>query len=315
MNQKRLIYKLLALVVILSLTLGCGFGIPGSLSATATPTLNQSALNPAGDGSGSQPSNRTANPISVKVSTDESTGATALITTAGGSLSATAADGTVFTLTLPAGALPGDEQITLTPVTSVAGLPFSGGLVGPVQMTPEGLRLFQPATLTIDSFRTVAAQGFETVAFAYHQSGEGLYLNPSAAKGSVLMLEVWHFSGAGAAQGTLAEIQTQQQQHVPSNPEDAFTQQMQQYERRERQTQLMNGLPGQNPDPQFGEKMDAAIKQRFESWLELQLAIALKDCKAAPEIIDRRISHWGVRVRTCDRKRRCLELRRVDGWS
>ena len=116
-------------------------------------------------------------------------------------------------------------------------------------MAPEGLRLFQAATLTNESSKTVAVNGLETVAFAYHQNGEGMYLNPSDAKDNVLTLEVWHFSGAGAAQGTPAEIQTQQQQHVPSIAEDALMQRMQEYLGLERKAQLL----GEEPDPRVRE--------------------------------------------------------------
>ena len=244
-------------------------------------------LGPADSKSGGTSSAGAGSPIDTQVNLDAKTAATALITPAGGSLSATAADGTAFTLTLPAGALEKDAQITLTPASSIDGLPFSGGLVGALQMAPEGLRLLQAATLTIESPKTVAAEGFQTVAFGYHQGGEGMYLNPAAISGNVMTLEVWHFSGAGAAQGTPAEVNAQQEQHVPQNAEDAFTQEMQQFEGRERQAELLKGQAGQEPDPEFGEKTIAAIKQGFKDFLEPQLAIALQDCEKAPAILAR----------------------------
>jgi hypothetical protein len=241
---------------------------------------------PAGDESSTTPSTGVIDPVDIKVNLDETTAATALITAAGGNLSATAADGTLFTLTLPQGALRSDEQITMTPVSTIDGLPFSGGLVGAVQLAPEGLQLLQPATLTIESSRTPAAEGFETVAFGYRQEGQGLYLSPAEAKDDVLTLEVWHFSGGGAAQGTHAEVQVQREQHVPSIAEDAFTQGMQEMMGRERQSQVWTG----EADANFAAKILAIMHERFASWLAPQLAIALEDCSKAPEIMARAIA-------------------------
>jgi hypothetical protein len=222
------------------------------------------------------------NPITVEVKLDETYASSAVISIDGGTLSAEGADGTKFTLTFPKDALSNDETITLTPITAIDGLPFSGGLVGGVQMAPEGLRLLQPATLTIESPKTVAATGFETVAFAYHQNGEGLYLNPSEAKGNILTLEIWHFSGAAAAQGTPAEIQTQQQR-VPSNAEDAFTQRMRDYLGRERQAQLL----GQPTDPDLERTMGEFLREAYDRFIAPQLPIALQDCEAARPILSK----------------------------
>ncbi len=153
-------------------------------------------------------------------------------------------------------------------------------------MAPEGLRLFQPATLTIESPKTVAASGFETVAFAYHQKGEGMYLSPSEVKGSVLSLEIWHFSGAGAAQGTSSDINTQEQQHVPADAEDAFMQQMRNYLGQQRQAQLL----GQPTDPQFEEKVTAYLHEGYNRFVAPKLETATQDCDAAPAILSKALS-------------------------
>lgn len=262
MNQSRLINKLLAVTLLISLTLGCGFAT--SIFQASTPTPN---------------------PVHMEVNLDEQHSSSAVISPDGGTLSTEGADGTKFTLTFPKDALSNDETITLTPITTVNGLPFSGGLVGGVQMAPEGLRLFQPVMLTIESPKTVAATGFETVAFAYHQNGEGLYLNPSEAKGNILTLEIWHFSGAAAAQGTPAEIQTQQQR-VPSNAEDAFTQRMRDILGRERQAQLL----GQPTDPDLERTIGEFLREGYDRFIAPQLPIALQDCEAAGPILSKALS-------------------------
>jgi hypothetical protein len=259
MNQSRLIYKLLAVTLIISLTLGCGLATSIPQVATITP-----------------------NPVTFDVNVDETHASSAVISPDGGALSAVGADGTKFTLTFQKDALSNDETITLTPITTTNGLPFSGGLVGGVQMAPEGLRLFQPATLTIESPKTVAGTGFEVVAFAYHQKGEDLYLNPSEVKGNILTLEIWHFSGAGAAQGTPAEIQTQQQR-VPSNAEDAFTQRMRDILGRERQAQLL----GQPTNSDLERTMRDFLREGYDRFIAPQLPIALQNCDAAGPILSK----------------------------
>jgi hypothetical protein len=231
------------------------------------------------------------NPVSIKVVPDDKLASTAVIGSAGGVVTAKGTDGTVFTLTFPKGAVGGSEKITLTPVSSAEGLPFSGGFAGAVQMAPEGLRLLAPAVLRIQSPKTVAAKGFETVAFAYHKDGEGLYLNPSEAKDGAMTMEVWHFSGGGAAQATQAEINTQQTQHVPSSAEDAFTQRMREYIGRQRQAEMLGG----ETDPEFWNTMNSFLREAYDSFVGPELPIALKDCDKAHDIMSKALG-WARQV-------------------
>ncbi|MEX2162524.1 MAG: hypothetical protein WD751_11530 [Anaerolineales bacterium] len=250
----------------------CGSAAPASGSATTAATSAPTQAPGA-----SEP-----NPLNVSVILDDDLAASAVISAAGGSLSAQAADGAKFTLVLPEGALQGDETITLTPLSGVEGLPFSGGVVGGVQLAPEGLRLLQPATLTIESPDTTAAEGFETVAFGYHEDGQGVYLNPSTIEGNVLTLEIWHFSGAAAAQATPTEIQTQHQEYVPSIAEDAFTQRVMEYQGIERQAQMMG-----EGDPEGLQRMNEFLREAYDSFIAPQLPIALADCSKARGILSR----------------------------
>lgn len=162
-----------------------------------------------------------ANPLDVCVTPDQSQAIRAVIPAGGGSVSATAADGTSFTLTLPPDALLSDEEITLTPVTAIQGLPLSGGLVAAVHLAPEGLRLFKPATLTIQ-----VPSGFDAQAvtgFGYHEVGDQFHLYPLETSGSQLSMQVMHFSGYGVANGTAAD-RAAQQQRSPTTAEDRTNQ-------------------------------------------------------------------------------------------
>lgn len=277
-RSRRLRLPLRLSLGVCALFLGPGLvacALPGTASKPSTPAVVYSA----------------PSPVAIKVTADDKLAASAVIPSAGGSVSAVGADGTKFTLTFPKGAVRGSEKITLTPVKSAEGLPFSGALAGAVQMAPEGLRLMAPAVLRIESPKTVAAKGFETVAFAYHEDGKGLYLNPGEAKDGALTMEIWHFSGAGAAQATQAEINTQQTQHVPSSAEDAFTQRMREYIGRQRQAEMLGG----ETDPEFWNTMNSFLREAYDSFVGPELPIALKDCDKAHDIMSKALG-WARQV-------------------
>src|SRR5688500_18346835 len=114
----------------------------------------------------------------VTVTLDLTRSASASIPVTGGAVTARAANGTVFTLKIPNKALLSPQTITLTPVKSIAGLPFKPGLVAAVHLEPEGLRLFQAATLTIKPPAAVARS--QETTFAYRGTGQELFLYPPA---------------------------------------------------------------------------------------------------------------------------------------
>jgi hypothetical protein len=118
----------------------------------------------------------------------------------GGTLTATADDGSTFTLTIPEDALVGREEIILTPVSGMTGLPDGVTLAAGVQMAPEGLLLLQPATLTIEPASRVAPD--QEVAFGWTRDGHGVHAHFPALEPSVPTFQVTHFSGAGVAAGS-----------------------------------------------------------------------------------------------------------------
>ena len=88
-------------------------------------------------------------PAPVTLARDEARAGTHEVGPAGGTVVASAADGTTYTLAIPRGALRQPTAITLTPVTSVTGLPRPVELVAAVHGAPEGLRFALPAKLTV----------------------------------------------------------------------------------------------------------------------------------------------------------------------
>jgi len=106
---------------------------------------------------------------------DPSRMASARIPTTGGSVQATGADGTVYTLTIPPDALLSHTTITMTPITGVSGLDASSDRILGVQLEPDGLRFFSFATLTFSPPEGANHQAF---AFSYHGTGAELHRVP-----------------------------------------------------------------------------------------------------------------------------------------
>ena len=157
-----------------------------------------------GGGSGSTDAGSTDQPVQV----DSSRTVTATLGSLGGRITATAADGTRYTLEVPADALAASTAISLTPITSLGSAPLARGLRGAVRMAPSGLVFRTPATLRIEAPQAGAAApaGQQTVAFSRSEDGRTIRLGAPAKSTGVLTLPVFHFSDAGASDATDQEI-------------------------------------------------------------------------------------------------------------
>ncbi|HEX8123791.1 MAG TPA: CARDB domain-containing protein [Solirubrobacteraceae bacterium] len=146
-----------------------------------------------------------ADPLTVSHTLETGRGVTQRVESFGGTITATAANGTTYALELPNGALLSGQDITLTPVSAVNGSPLSGGLIGAVEIKPHGLELLKPATLTITPSGGAGPVAGQT-AFLSHGAGEDFHLYPLAPEDG-LKLHLTHFSTPGVAQATDADRQ------------------------------------------------------------------------------------------------------------
>lgn len=140
------------------------------------------------------------------VQVDTARTARATVGPAGGSVSTTAADGRVYTLTVPAGALPAAVEITAAPVGSMGSAPLAAGLKGAVRFGPAGLKFNVPALLRIEGAATTAAAGRRLVGFVRSDDGATMNLVPVAVAGAALELPVLHFSDGGVSEASAAEL-------------------------------------------------------------------------------------------------------------
>ena len=145
--------------------------------------------------------NTTAKPIDVGVVLETGGTVESLIPVEGGVISATAADGTLYKLEIPADALLKETLIGLTPVTSISSMPFGSEQTYAVQLSPEGLFLQNFAILTITP--AVEIPIGEQIMFGYQGIGSDLLLAAPVADSSEIKINVLHFSGYGVTSGSM----------------------------------------------------------------------------------------------------------------
>jgi hypothetical protein len=161
---------------------------------------------------------RTPNPHNVSIELDTARKTTGEITPAGGTLSATAADGTTFTLVFPENAVLSKLQVSMTPISNINDLPLTGGYIGAVHLEPEGMEFLEPVTLTIQ-----AAQPFDASklkGFNSHEMGEEFYLQLMTVSGQTITMQLTHFSNPGAAVAN--DLDDLVIDLVPTDPRDRF---------------------------------------------------------------------------------------------
>ena len=106
-----------------------------------------------------------------------------------------------YVLHFPPGALTGNETVSMTPVSAVHGSPL-GNLVGAVAITPDGMELVKPATLTIMSSQHVSSQ--QDAGFAADFGGKDFSLYPISAPGKAPALAADDTGGTSMSVSTLS---------------------------------------------------------------------------------------------------------------
>jgi hypothetical protein len=223
------------------------------------------------------------NPLTVTPTLDTAHSVGQTISAAnGGTVAATGADGSVFTLAIPANALLSDELITMTPLSAVGNLPVRGGLLAGVQLSPDGLLFQQPATLTIQP--AVSVPVGQQVGFGYHANGTEFYFQPLGLT-STITISLTHFSGAGVGQGTAGNGGN------PTSPADQLSQQVAQILNQERQCQLT----GIDCDPFYPQDLIDLFQEYYTEVVAPLMQQALTDDSVAQAAIQA-IADWARMV-------------------
>jgi hypothetical protein len=165
---------------------------------------------------------------------DQTRAVTQVISAEGGQITVTAGDGTRFTLVIPPKALLSEAEIKMTPVIQVGELPLSGGLVAAVQLEPEGLLLWEPASLTIEPVIPLPVE--DQLSFSWRQEGERFHPYPLTLDPSVITMNLVHFSGYGVGRGTDREGDSA----APANQQDQLESNAEKQTRTERKFRKLN---------------------------------------------------------------------------
>lgn len=173
------------------------------------------------------------NAIKVTPTLDTERAVTQTIGFKGGTISATAADGTVFTLTIPADSVRQVTRITMTPVSKLDGLPFGNGTDVTVDLQPSGLVFDVPATLAIEPAKPIPAG--EQLLYGYSDN-RLVFAEPKLnAKGIAIV--VTHFSGYGAAKGFMGDVE-EARKRIGGSAEERIGSEMQAVLQEAKQAQL-----------------------------------------------------------------------------
>lgn len=205
-HRARLLASASLIALASTLLPACGGGANGPDGATAStgPTQSPPATSPAP--TAPYKVGVSAQPLSVGVTLDTARAATATIGTAGGSLAATGADGTVYTLTLPANAVAADTAITMTPVGRFTSLPFNGSDTAAaygVQLAPEGTTFDTAVTLHIALPSGTAIPINQQLPFSWTGDGQAVALAMLDPASAAIDLKLQHFSGWAIARHSL----------------------------------------------------------------------------------------------------------------
>ncbi len=269
--------------MLLASIIGCG-GTPTAAPGSQPPGSSGSPASAGPGGStpiGALPPGQA---VDVVIDLDEAKRVEQLVPVEGGTISATGADGTTYVLEIPAGALLLATKIALTPVASVTGMPV-GSRPRAVQFSPDGLRLLNPATLTITPTAPVPTD--QQLGFAYLADGKDLIAATLDLGSSEVRLSISHFSGAGFTEAAAAVLDAAIAALRGGTIERQLESQLSLMLRRARDAQLL----GEPIDPELFAKIDAIHKQYEEQVLKPRFAAMGEDCAEAERAVQTILSY------------------------
>jgi hypothetical protein len=230
-------------------------------------------------------------PLDVSVTLDETRAVSRVVPLKGGTISVTAEDGAVYTLTIPEDALLEATTITMTPISTLEGTPIEGEQLYGVGLKPDGLRLYQAATLTISP--TGEGETAQAAAFSTKGGGKEFHLYPLELK-SGLAMKLLHFSDYGTYVGSETDpiiITDEPAEFMPFDWESQLAQMMAELIRQERAAQLR----GEAGDPEFDKKLAAILNTFYIQVISPLLGRISSDCDFAKANVAKVLS-WNRQV-------------------
>jgi len=217
--------------------------------------------------------------IDVKVDVDKTQTSSGKIGKAGGSLLLTAADGSKFTLDVPADAIQADTQIKMTVVKRIEGTPLENATPTAVQLEPSGLTFKQVATLTILPAKEIPIK--DQIIFGYEENGKDYHLAPVDPKSKEIKVKLLGFSGAGVGSGRDSAWAA----HLMIDAGAAKTRLLQKLAETT-QAERNKILHGRETDTSSVDIFGPFIEAFYDQVLLKEIAAAELDCKNAQQALD-----------------------------
>ena len=254
-------------VLLIGLSLSCKW-----LPTRTTKTIKGPAIDFTSSGKG----------LDVKVQLDKKQTATGKVSPGGGSVSLTAADGSKFTLDVPANAVEADTTITMTAVKSLDGAPLANNTPTAVQLEPSGLFFKEIATLTIVPGKEIPTK--EQVIFGYEGDGQDYHLAVIDPESKEIKIKLMHFSGAGVGSGSdsawAASLQLQ-----ADSANARIEQELGELIQPERLKMILRGEDSLSAN-ELGEKVGSLLDQFEDQVVLKEIAAAEQDCKHAQKALE-----------------------------
>jgi len=219
-----------------------------------------------------------AEPLNVTVQLDELYTVSGPISVNGGSMVLTGADGTLFTLDVPAKALDVDTVITMTAVKNITGAPLGSDAVFAVQLEPSGLFFNEFVTLTVTPAQEIPIE--KQIIFAYEGSGQDYHLAIIDPKSREIRIKLLEFSGAGVGSGGDKEWAANLQ-HQASDSRVRLQNEVAKLLQPERLAQLL----GQEANDQISSTLKSYMEKYYDQVIQKEIVAAELDCKYAEKAI------------------------------
>ncbi|HUR96531.1 MAG TPA: hypothetical protein VMZ26_00555 [Pyrinomonadaceae bacterium] len=144
-------------------------------------------------------------PISITPKSNPEHTSKLFATMQGGSTVLEGTNGTRFTLTFPSNNIVTPTTLTMTLVTNISGLPFSGGLIGAVQIGPDDPELYGGGELSVTFPTNIDRR--KIASFTANSDGSNLALTPDRVFTNRVAIPITHSGLFGVALATTQEIE------------------------------------------------------------------------------------------------------------
>ena len=248
-------------VLLIAVSLSCKLFMPGQNKKTASgPAIDFTTPGKS---------------LDVKVQLDKRHTASGKILPGGGTVSLTSADGSKFTLEVPAKALDAETTITMTALKSMDGAPLDNNTPTAVQLEPSGLFFNEMVTLTVVPAKEIPIK--EQIIFGYERDGKDYHLALIDPKSKDIKIKLIEFSGAGVGSGSDAAWALNLQIQA-ENARTRISQKMGQITQVERMERLL-GIKDDSTD--WMKQVVAAIDQYDDQVIRKEMVAAELDCRLA----------------------------------